>query len=289
MLSEMKKPSRLDIYAPRMKGDFSTLLSNVEKVLSHSRANAVRRGFQPGIACVFSENAIYRPYSAGLSEAKRFADRLQKRLPKDPFFAIGFCVALRDGLDGRNEGFLVTSDGWQHSSKIQFTNFDCETIVRLFGKCDFDGMYEKFNSIPFPNDPIGLPFCRANAQAGVCMIHKACDCHPIEANWHARSQEYSELGKPFISANGKNGIKIEYYVCGDAQLAPYVDLPDTVSLVSAYGLNYSVWQGLGQKRMLVAVNDSRYGRGLLVAPVPRLAEQANFNENGWHCDTASVS
>ena len=33
--SEEKKPPRLDIYAPQVKGDFSTLLLSVDKVLSH--------------------------------------------------------------------------------------------------------------------------------------------------------------------------------------------------------------------------------------------------------------
>ena len=276
----------VDVYLPI--GDrrgFSDVLLQVEKIVKNAKSTAGASGFPVDVGVVFAEDALFSPHWNSISCAKKFADSVAKVIPSDIFFAVAFNVFIKHGTKSRNEGFLVTQDGWRSSPKREYTLFDSQEIVNLFGKCNYREMANALVDYPYTL-PKNLNFCEKRKVAGVCGIQN-CVCFKTENSWIERANKLQ--GTPFLSAVGKSGFCFEYRVCGDVRELP--EKPDArmISLVSAYGLSKDDARLLAEKRRVVLVNDSHDEFGISIVRSPQSSAKTSSDSLSWGCKIISVS
>ena len=188
------------------------------------KADGIKGDERTPLVVLFWEQALRYEFDVPRQEVQKFAESLQKELPDGKWAAIAFNALVSDGNECSNIGYLVSREGIQQYRKMDISRHDDQIIVN------------SINSIK----------------------HGA-----VMQGWRKAAGAFLMQDPPFPKITAPCGMDIEYRLGMDVREKAKADA-NTITIVSAFGVEKAAIEALAEKRKLVVLNDAHCMSGMQI-------------------------
>ena len=245
-----RKNEQLRVYCPKtINGKFSDMMTEIIKIKKTvALAKSKNESRNLPIAIVFNELALEYRFNIQEKEVLKAVREMQQELPNDIWMAVAFNIyqinEKNNLYDGpANMSYLFTRDELvKPQPKRRCRNGDTMNLMRL----------------------------------STANYAKSID------RWNTNGKEKAQREEPYSTLTMPNGYKLEYRICGDVGIGPIKQDKQTITLVSADGLNFNNKKfDLADMRKKVIVNDVWDEYGIRYLPKFLKFDGINVKEF-WH-------
>lgn len=187
---------------------------------------------------LFREDALDFNYDISQKRAYRFADRLSQMIEGGPWFSVLFTIEQKNGCGIANTSYFIKQGNYRCKAKVMLSRFD---EYRMF-------IHDK-------------EMFRVN--------------HSI---WDERMTRHLRSRNGFIEEKIPEGFNIEFRVCSDIFMDPIKKRLDTLTLVSAIGLN-EINRRLLKKRAAMVINTDKNNSAGVLKTVKSRVEDRLINDD----------